>query len=224
MKVDVITIFPGMFQPLLDYGITHKAIDQGKLNLRCWNPRDFTTDRRRTVDGRPYGGGPGMVMKPEPLTACLDTVQLETTGPVIYLSPQGKQLDQDIIKKMSKLSGIIFLTGRYEGVDERVLQTRIDREISIGDYVLAGGELVAMVAIEAITRLIPGVLGNDLSAKNDSFSSGLLDYPHYTRPKIFKGIAVPDILLSGNHNKIQTWRLWQSLNRTRQRRPDLLTD
>lgn len=222
MQIDVITLFPQMFEAVRQCGITRIAIDKGSLELGCYNPRDDTTDRHRTVDDRPYGGGPGMVMMPVPLAACLDRVRTQNEGPLVYLSPQGQKLDQNVVIELAGLEQVVFLAGRYEGVDERLLESRVDREISIGDYVLAGGELAAMVVIEAVARLLPDVLGNALSAQQDSFGDGLLDCPHYTRPEVFEGKGVPEVLLSGHHEEIDRWRLKQSLGRTEQRRPDLL--
>ncbi|NKB75863.1 MAG: tRNA (guanosine(37)-N1)-methyltransferase TrmD [Gammaproteobacteria bacterium] len=224
MKFNIVTIFPQMFLALTDFGITNQAVLKKKLDIQCWNPRDFTLDKHRSVDDRPYGGGPGMLMKPEPLARCLDELKRATTGPVIYLSPQGEPLDQSMVRDFSKLPEMTLLCGRYEGVDERVIQTRVDLEVSIGDYVLAGGELGAMVIIEAVTRLIPGVLGNDLSAQQDSFSGQLLDCSHYTMPEVFESLPVPPVLLSGDHERIRRWRLAESITRTRSRRPDLLVD
>ncbi len=223
MQIDVITLFPQMFEPIRENGISRVAVEKQALSLECYNPRDYTEDKYRTVDDRPYGGGPGMVLMPEPLASCIDTVGQRNQGPLVFLSPQGKTLDQAMVAELAGLDQLILLCGRYEGVDERILQSRVDREISIGDYVLAGGEFPAMVIIEAIARLLPGVLGNALSASQDSFENGLLDCPHYTRPEIFENLTVPQVLLSGNHKQIERWRLKQSLGRTAQRRPDLLS-
>ncbi|MFD1216235.1 tRNA (guanosine(37)-N1)-methyltransferase TrmD [Microbulbifer celer] len=225
-RIALVTIFPEMFAALTDFGISGRAVKDGLLEVRCWNPRDFTSDRHRTVDDRPYGGGPGMVMLPGPLTQALtearnwaeETAEAKT----IYLSPQGRQLDQSGVEALSDSGNLVMLAGRYEGVDERVIETLVDEEWSIGDYVLSGGELAAMVVIDAITRFIPGALGHDQSALEDSFAQGLLDCPHYTRPEAFQGISVPEVLLSGNHERIRRWRLKQALGRTQQRRPDLL--
>jgi tRNA (guanine37-N1)-methyltransferase len=192
------------------------------LSLTLWNPRDFTEDQHRTVDDRPYGGGPGMVMKAAPLASAIDAARQANDGPVIYLSPQGERLDQKLMVELADLPALILLAGRYEGIDERVVESRVDKEVSIGDYVLAGGELAAMVLIEGISRLLPGVLGNELSAQQDSFSESLLDCPHYTRPETFEGQPVPGVLTSGDHGKIKRWRLMQALGRTSERRPDLL--
>jgi len=235
MQFGIISIFPEMFQALTEQGVTGRAVNKGLVSFDVWNPRDFTTDKHRTVDDRPYGGGPGMLMKVEPLEQAIIAAKAKL-GPqskVIYLSPQGRTLDQAGAEELagqfsSSLSntesegGLIFLAGRYEGVDERLIQAHVDQEWSIGDYVLSGGELAAMVMMDSIIRLLPGVLGHELSAVEDSFSDGLLDCPHYTRPEDYKGQQVPDILLSGNHKKIKEWRLKQALGRTWQRRPDLL--
>lgn len=223
MRIDIVSLFPEMMQAL-NYGIPHRAQQKNLLQLELWNPRDFTHDRHRNVDDRPYGGGPGMVMLFEPLKETIDAVKLATTtpAPVIYLSPQGSVLNQASIQKLSEQPRLILLSGRYEGIDERLLQTEVDAEYSIGDYVLSGGELPAMVLIDAISRLIPGVLGDAESAQQDSFSHGLLDCPHFTRPEIVAGLAVPPVLLSGDHKAITRWRLKQALGRTLQRRPDLL--
>ena len=224
MDIDVITLFPGMFDAITDYGVTSRAVKKGLLAVNCWNPRDYTEDRHRTVDDRPYGGGPGMVMKTGPLENTLDDIygQQSIDRKVIYLSPQGQTFDHNMAKELSALPGLILLSGRYEGVDERFLDDRVDLEISIGDFVLTGGELAAMLMIDAMARQIPGVLGNDVSAAEDSFVEGLLDCPHYTRPEEYKGKKVPEVLLSGNHAAIRSWRLKQSLGRTWLRRPELL--
>ena len=221
MRIDVITLFPSMFDGLREHGISRVALQRGAATLACYNPRDFSDDAYQSVDGRPYGGGPGMVMLPGPLDRSIEAVRERNSGPLIYLSPQGELLTQDLVRELSGLSALALLCGRYEGVDERILSTRVDREISIGDYVLAGGELAAMVLVESMLRLLPGVLGNSASAEQDSFSQGLLDCPHYTRPEVYRGMAVPAVLLSGNHAEIERWRLAQSLLRTRDRRPDV---
>ena len=224
MDIDVITLFPGMFDAITDYGVTSRAVNTGLLAVKCWNPRDYTEDRHRTVDDRPYGGGPGMVMKTAPLEKTLDDIcgQQSVKRKVIYLSPQGQTFDHNMAKELSALPGFILLSGRYEGIDERFLDDHVDHEISIGDFVLTGGELAAMLIIDAVARQIPGVLGNDISAEEDSFVEGLLDCPHYTRPEEYKGQKVPEVLLSGNHAAIRSWRLKQSLGRTWLRRPELL--
>jgi tRNA (guanine37-N1)-methyltransferase len=227
MRFDVITLFPELVQSVVSSGVVGRAATAELINLQCWNPRDYTNDAHRIVDDRPYGGGPGMVMKPDSLVAAIRDVRavnkaqaIETS--VIYLSPQGKTLNQSVLKEMSTKEGLIFLCGRYEGVDERVLEMEVDQEWSLGDYVLSGGELGAMVIIDAITRLLPNVLGHKDSAEQDSFSDGLLDCPHYTRPELFEGKEVPVVLKSGNHQRIARWRRQQALGRTQQRRPELL--
>lgn len=219
-----------MFDALTQYGITRRAAEQQSYELRTWNPRDFTTDNYRTIDDRPYGGGPGMVMLAEPLAGAISAArQRQAAGSVkksrvVYLSPQGRLLNHTVVKELvaQQDEGLILLAGRYEGVDERLLRQHVDEEISIGDYVLSGGELAAMVLIDSLVRQLPGVLGDAASAEQDSFVQGLLDCPHYTRPEVFDGEAVPPVLLSGNHAEIQRWRLQQSLGRTWLRRPDLL--
>ncbi len=214
-----------MFDALVEFGITRQAIAKGLLNLDLWNPRDYAEDRHRVVDDRPYGGGPGMLMKANPLARCIDATRSSDENhpaPVVYLSPQGQLLDQELVAELADYATLTLIAGRYEGIDERIIESRVDREISIGDYVLAGGELPAMIVVDAITRLLPGVLGNDLSARQDSFSNGLLDCPHYTRPECFEGLKVPQVLLSGDHEQIRQWRFNQSLVKTKTRRPDLL--
>jgi tRNA (guanine37-N1)-methyltransferase len=226
VRWDVVTLFPEMIRSALDFGVTGRAVERGLVELATWNPRDYTSDRHRTVDDRPYGGGPGMVMKPEPLSAAIRDAR-EWSGPgsrVVYLSPQGRRLDQELAAELATRRGVILVAGRYEGVDERVLETLVEEEISIGDYVLSGGELAALVVIDAVTRLLPGVLGDAASAQADSFSSGLLDYPHFTRPEEFEGRTVPSVLLGGNHEAIRRWRLKEALGRTWQRRPELLAE
>lgn len=222
MKINVITLFPEMLTAL-NYGIPKRALEKNLLNLECFNPRDFTTDQRRTVDDKPYGGGPGMVMKVAPLSAAIDAAKKASpTAPVFYLSPQGKPLLQHHLANWSTYPELILVAGRYEGIDERLIETQIDEEWSIGDYILSGGELAAMVIIDAIIRLLPGALGDEDSAKQESFTTGLLDYPHYTRPAELNGLKVPDVLLQGDHKAIDRWRLKQALGRTCLRRPDLL--
>ena len=213
-----------MFAAVSDYGITGRAVEQQRVALEFWNPRDYSSDRHRTVDDRPYGGGPGMVMKAEPLGKAIDAARqtMEAGCPVVYMSPQGRPLEQRDLTELAELPEVILVAGRYEGLDERVLATHIDRELSIGDYVLSGGELAAMVVIDGVTRLLPGALGHPLSAAQDSFMDGLLDCPHYTRPEELDGHRVPPVLLQGNHEVIRRWRLKQALGRTGERRPDLL--
>jgi len=224
MRIDVITLFPEMFASLLQGGVTGRAHEHGLMELVLWNPRDAAHDRHRTVDDRPYGGGPGMVMKVQPLRDTLQQVRqaVSSPGPTLYLSPQGRLLDQTAVRELAGQSQLILLAGRYEGIDERLIAAEVDEEWSIGDYVLSGGELAAMVLIDAITRLLPGALGNNQSAEQDSFMDGLLYYPHYTRPEKIDGVPVPAVLLSGDHAAIARWRLRESLGRTWLRRPDLL--
>jgi tRNA (guanine37-N1)-methyltransferase len=223
VRIDVITLFPEMVEQVIKYGVVGRAADQNLLDLECWNPRDYTADKHRTVDDRPYGGGPGMLMKVQPLEETIQAVrQKNPLAQLVYLSPQGKPVDQDMLAKQVDAGSVIFLCGRYEGIDERLVQQEVDQEWSIGDYVISGGELAAMVCIDAMTRLLPGALGHEQSAQQDSFSDGLLDYPHYTRPEEYKGIKVPEVLMNGNHRHIEDWRERQSLGRTWQRRPDLL--
>lgn len=223
MRFDVVTLFPGLFQVLLDQGVTGRALTRGIAELHLWNPRDFTRDVHRTVDDRPYGGGPGMVMKVEPLRDAI--LQARTAAPgsrVAYLSPQGRLLDQRAMLEIAKAPGWILVAGRYEGVDERLIEGHVDEEWSIGDYVLSGGELAAMVVLDAVIRLLPGALGHDQSAQQDSHMNGLLDHPQYTRPEAVDGMVVPTVLLSGDHAEIRRWRLRQALHRTLLRRPELL--
>ncbi|GAB4353831.1 MAG: tRNA (guanosine(37)-N1)-methyltransferase TrmD [Gammaproteobacteria bacterium] len=226
MRIDVITLFPEMVQALSVGGVTARAMENGLVELFCWNPRDYTRDAHRTVDDRPYGGGPGMVMKVEPLREAIREARSSAPegAPVIYLTPQGRKLDQAAVKELAALPGLILVAGRYEGIDERVVERDVDQEWSIGDYVLSGGELAAMVLIDAITRLQPGALGDKDSAEQDSYVDGLLDCPHYTRPEVIDGQRVPQVLLSGDHAAIARWRLKQALGRTLSRRPDLLQD
>lgn len=223
MRIDVITLFPELVEQVISCGVVGKAAGKELLQLNCWNPRQYTLDRHRTVDDRPYGGGPGMLMKVQPLQdAILAVRQQNSTGRLIYLSPQGVPVKQAMLAKQVDKGSVIFLCGRYEGIDERLIQHEVDEEWSIGDYVISGGELAAMVCIDAMTRLIPGALGHEQSAQQDSFSEGLLECPHYTRPEEYQGKKVPAVLMNGNHLAIQTWREQQSLGRTWQRRPDLL--
>ncbi|MES9959598.1 MAG: tRNA (guanosine(37)-N1)-methyltransferase TrmD [Sedimenticola sp.] len=223
MRFDVVTLFPEMFQSMVGEGVTGRAIERGQAELALWNPRDYTHDVHRTVDDRPYGGGPGMVMKIEPLEAAIEDAKAAAPGAAVaYMSPQGRRFDQAVAGEIAKRDGMILIAGRYEGIDERIIDRYVDEEWSIGDYVLSGGELPALVLMDSVIRLIPGVLGAADSAEQDSFTDGLLDCPHYTRPEVFDGEAVPEVLLSGNHELIRRWRLQQSLGRTWMRRPDLL--
>jgi tRNA (guanine37-N1)-methyltransferase len=235
MRFEVVTLFPEMFAALTDYGISSRAVKQGLVSLSCLNPRDFTTDKHRTVDDKPYGGGPGMLMKTEPLVAAITAAKarLQEAGPesgagtgqqakTIYLSPQGKPLNQAAIEQMAQGSDLILVCGRYQGIDTRVIDSVIDEEWSLGDFVLSGGELAAMALIDALIRLQPGALGDDDSALQDSFSGGLLHWPEYTRPSDFAGATVPEVLLSGDHKAIAQWREQQSLGITWLKRPDLL--
>jgi len=224
MKIQVITLFPGEFEPLIDLGVTGRGIRQGKVRLELLNPRDFARDRRNTVDDRPYGGGPGMVMAVEPLRSAIRAARDATGGKALVslLSPQGRRINQAVVNEMARREHLILVCGRYEGIDERLIELEVDEEWSVGDYVLSGGELAAAVIIDAITRLVPGVLGDELSAQQDSFSDGLLDCQHYTRPEEVDGLEVPPVLLSGDHGAIRRWRKKQSLGRTWLRRPDLL--
>ena len=224
MQIAIVTIFPQMFDSFVCEGMTRRALETGQLQLEFRNPRDFTEDNHRQVDDRPYGGGPGMVMMAEPLNLAIGSARAAVRGRVIYLSPQGRQLKQKRARELASEAGLVLLAGRYEGVDERVLEAEIDEEISIGDYVLSGGELPAMVLIEALVRYLPGVLGNEDSVKSDSFSAGLLDWPHYTRPEVYGEQQVPSVLLSGHHEEIRRWRMKQALGRTWQKRPELLRD
>ncbi len=225
MRIDVIALFPELVQAVCQCGITGRACDRGLLAVQTWNPREYTCDIHRTVDDRPYGGGPGMVMKPEPLAKAIDAVLADRNDQpaVIYLSPQGKPLRQEQVMEWSRGTGLVLLAGRYEGVDERLVQSRVDTEISIGDYVLSGGELPAMVVIDALARLLPGALGNAESADQDSYMHGLLDYPHYTRPEVFEDRQVPPVLLTGHHQQVAHWRTVLALGRTQERRQDLIT-
>ena len=233
MRFDVITLFPAMFDALTAQGITSRALERGLWSLRLWNPRDFATDAYRTVDDRPYGGGPGMVMMGEPLVAALEAVRADraagmpagavpSAGPVIHLSPRGRPLTHDRVAALAAEPAVTLLASRYEAVDQRFLDRHVDEEVSIGDFVVSGGELPAMMLMDAIVRLIPGALNDPRSAVEDSFANGLLDCAHYTRPEIFEGLPVPETLLSGHHARIARWRREQSLAVTLARRPDLL--
>jgi tRNA (guanine37-N1)-methyltransferase len=223
MWLGVITLFPEMFRAVTDFGVTGRAVKNGLLEVQTWNPRDFTHDRHSTVDDRPYGGGPGMLMMVQPLRDAILAAKAAAGdgAKVIYLSPQGRKLDQQGVSELAKSSRLILVCGRYEGVDERIIQAHVDEEWSVGDYVLSGGELPAMTLIDSVARLVPGVLGKQASAEQDSFSDGLLDCPHYTRPELLDGMDVPAVLLSGDHEKIRLWRLQQSIGRTFLRRPEL---
>ncbi len=222
-QLDVITLFPEMVSTVFEHGVIGRAVTDRLIEYRAWNPRDFSSDKHKTVDDRPYGGGPGMVMMYEPVSSAIAKAkQAQPASKVIYLSPQGRRLDQDGVRELSGRSGMILVSGRYEGVDERLIESDVDEEWSIGDYVLSGGELAAMVLIDSVCRTLPGVLGHEDSANEDSFVDGLLDYPHYTRPEQINGHLVPDVLLSGNHEKIRRWRLKQALGKTWQVRPDLI--
>jgi tRNA (guanine37-N1)-methyltransferase len=229
MRFDVVTLFPEMFDAITRYGITRRAAEQGSFKLHMWNPRDFTSNNHRSVDDRPYGGGPGMLMLAEPLAQAITAAKQSQAQAgmakscVIHLSPQGRPLTHEVVKELlARDEGLILLASRYEGVDERLIRRYVDEEISIGDYVLSGGELAAMVLIDSLVRHLPGVLGDADSAQQDSFVQGLLDCPHYTRPEVFEGEGIPEVLLSGHHAEIEKWRLKQALGRTWQRRPDLL--
>jgi len=224
MRVDVVTLFPEMVETLIRFGVTGRAVERGLLTVATWDPRDETHDRHRTVDDRPYGGGPGMVMKVQPLRDTLRRARaaVEQSGKTIYLSPQGRPLTQDGVRELAAEPRLILLAGRYEGIYERVIEAEVDEEWSIGDYVLSGGELAALVVIDAVARLLPGALNDGESAEQDSFMDGLLDCPHYTRPDEIEGRRVPAVLLSGDHAAIARWRRRQALGRTWLRRPDLL--
>lgn len=222
-RFDVITLFPEAMEAMVHTGVTGKAFTAGRAQLKCWNPRDFAQDRHNTVDDRPYGGGPGMVMTVEPLGATIRAARAANPkARVMLLSPQGRSLDQAAVTGLAQREGFILLCGRYEGIDERLIEAEVDEEWSLGDYVLSGGELPAAVMIDAVLRLVPGVLGHEGSAQQDSFAEGLLDYPHYSRPEQAPEGCVPEVLLSGDHGAIARWRRQQALGRTWQRRPDLL--
>ncbi len=226
MHIALVSLFPEMFAAVSEHGVSGRAVRDGLVELSHHNPRDYTVDVHRTVDDRPYGGGPGMLMKIDPLRQAIAAAR-EAAGEgarVLYLSPQGRRLDQPAVLELAAQPGIVLVAGRYEGVDERLIEAEVDEEVSIGDYVLSGGELAAMVVVDAVTRQLPGALGHAASAAEDSFANGLLDCPHYTRPELYEGRAVPQVLLSGNHEEIRRWRLKQALGRTYERRPDLLRD
>ena len=222
MRFDVVTLFPEMFRAITESGITSRALAQGLWQVKTWNPREFAANAYRTVDDRPFGGGPGMVMLAEPLEKALDAVKKDGGGRVVYLSPQGRKLDHRKVMELAKESSLTLLCGRYEGVDERLLARRVDEELSIGDFVLSGGELAAMALMDAVVRQLPGALGDESSAAEESFADGLLDCPHYTRPETYAGEKVPDVLMSGHHENIRRWRLKQALGRTWLRRPELI--
>jgi len=240
-RIDVVTLFPQMFTALTDYGVVGRALrgehvapqssvlsplKGGQVQFAMWNPRDFTQDKHRSVDDRPYGGGPGMVMQVEPLRNAIKAAQLAATDKAycVYLSPQGRVLDHSTLQELIARPRLLLVAGRYEGLDERIIDAEVDMELSIGDYVLSGGELPAMVLIDAMLRWLPGVLGDAESAEQDSFAQGLLDCPHYTRPEVLDDVAVPSVLLSGDHEKIRRWRLKQALGRTWLRRPELIAE
>jgi tRNA (guanine37-N1)-methyltransferase len=222
IRFDVVTLFPEMFAAVAQSGITSRALEAGLWSLTTWNPRDFTMDRYRTVDDRPYGGGPGMVMLAEPLERTLDAVKTAGGGRLVYLSPQGRRLDHARVMELMHEQAVTLLCGRYEGVDERLLERRVDEEISIGDFVLSGGEVAAMALMDAVVRQLPGAVGDSASVVEESFADGLLDCPQYTRPDTYMGARVPEVLMSGHHENIRRWRLKQALGRTWLRRPDLL--
>lgn len=226
MRIDVVTLFPQMFDALRAGGIAARALERELLELVLWNPRDYTEDKHRRVDDRPYGGGPGMVMQVQPLRDTIAAARAAAPEPahVVYLSPQGRRLNQAGVRELAGRRRLMLVAGRYEGIDERLIEAEVDEEWSIGDYVLSGGELPAMVLIDAVTRLLPGALGHDDSADQDSFSTGLLDCPHYTRPDVIGGRAVPAVLQSGDHQAIARWRMKQAVGRTWLRRPDLLQE
>ena len=228
MRFDVLTIFPEMFEALSGYGITSRALEKGIATLKTWNPRDFTEDNRKTVDDRAYGGGPGMVMMVKPLEGAINAIkndlnqQSTEIGPVVLLSPQGRAFNQEIASELGKFKQISFVCGRYEAVDQRFIDRNVDMELSLGDFVVSGGEIPAMAMMDALIRLLPGALGDADSAQQDSFMNGLLDCPHYTRPENYENFLVPDVLLGGHHAKILDWRRQQSLQATYKRRPDLI--
>lgn len=225
MHIGLVTLFPEMFAALTDYGISGRAVRTGLVSLRCWNPRDFATDKHRTVDDKPFGGGPGMLMKTAPLVAAIQAARTATgkgDGKVIYLSPQGRKLDQQGVVELAQRDSMVLVCGRYQGIDERVLDLEIDEEWSLGDFVLSGGEIAALAMLDAVIRFQPGALGDEDSAQQDSFANGLLHSPQYTRPQDYAGREVPEVLLSGDHEAIRRWRLQQSLGTTWRKRPELL--
>ncbi len=228
MQFDVVTIFPEMLEAVTRHGITRRALEEGRFGFETWNPRDFVSDNHRTIDDRPYGGGPGMVMLADPLEACLDAAiaRQQAVGvespQVVLMSPQGERLTEKLVQELSAQPGLVLVAGRYEGIDERLIERRVHREVSIGDFVISGGELPAMVVMDCLVRRLPGSLNDEQSAVQDSFSTGLLDWPHYTRPEEWMGRRVPVVLLSGNHAQIARWRRMQALGRTWERRPELV--
>jgi tRNA (guanine37-N1)-methyltransferase len=228
IRFDVVTLFPRMFDALTEWGVSGRARERGCYEIVTWNPRDFARGPHRAVDDRPYGGGPGMVMLVEPLERSIAAARQRQASSgvgrnrVLCLSPQGKLLDQRLVEELSALEGLVLLAGRYEGIDERLLERAVEQEVSVGDFVVSGGELPAMLLMDSIIRRLPGVLGDPESARQDSFVAGILDCPHYTRPESYRGVRVPEVLLSGNHAAIERWRMKQALGRTWQRRPDLL--
>lgn len=224
MQMQVVTIFPEMVRTIAQFGVVGRAVERELIRLDCQNPRDFTLDAHRTIDDRPYGGGPGMVMKYEPAAAAIAAAKakLPACSPVVCMSPQGAVFDQAMAQRFARLPGMILLAGRYEGIDERLIESQVDEELSLGDFVISGGEIAAMVVIDAVARLLPGVLGDEASASQDSFMDGLLDHPHYTRPEEIDGRRVPAVLLSGDHARIAKWRYQQALGRSFERRPDLV--
>ena len=224
MDISVISLFPEMIRDASDYGVIGRALERGQVGLECTTPRDYTMDAHKTVDDRPYGGGPGMVLKVAPMALAIEAARekLPAGSRVVFLSPQGRVFDQDIAREMAELPGLVLVAGRYEGFDERLIESCADDELSLGDYVISGGEMAALVVMDAVLRLLPGVLGDEASAEQDSFTDGLLDCPHYTRPEVVGERRVPQVLLEGNHEMIRRWRLKESLGRTWSRRPDLL--
>ncbi len=223
LQVDLLTLFPQMFAAITDFGVSGRAVERGLVRVDYWNPRDYTESKHRRVDDRPYGGGPGMVMQVQPLRDALAAARAANPGgKVIYLSPQGRPLDQTGVEALAKEPHLVLIAGRYEGIDERFIEREVDAEWSIGDYVLSGGELAAMVLLDAVIRQLPGALGHEESAEQDSFAQGLLDHPHYTRPEVIDGAAVPEVLVGGDHSAIARWRMKQALGRTWLRRPELL--
>lgn len=224
MKIGIVTLFPEAVRGVVDFGVVGRAADRGLIELEFENPRDYAEDAHRTVDDRPYGGGPGMVMRFEPLAKAIRALRarLPSAAPVLALSPQGRRFDQAMAGRLALSGGFVLVAGRYEGIDERLIEAHVDEELSLGDFVLSGGELAAMVVVDAVARLLPGVLGDEASAANDSFSDGLLDCPHYTRPERVDGRDVPAVLLSGDHERIARWRRSEALGRTYLRRPELL--